>query len=126
MRPILLVAGGLVRQQRWYVVLLLGWVGASAVIFASPRGSSPEDLMFFLHQQAVYGGALTVFLTCGALHNERRSRRILGVLSKAVTRAQYLCGLFVGSLAISAMYCVATAIASAAMAPSVAFTPEFA
>jgi hypothetical protein len=55
-------------------------------------------------------------MTSGAIFNERRSRRIVAVLAKAVERSEYLGGLLLGSLAISAVYCIATALAATWMA----------
>jgi hypothetical protein len=109
MRPVLLIAANFIRIQRWYVVLLLIWVFGSAAVFglaASPP--SRDDLLFYLRQQAAYAVALSLLTAAGAIHNDRRSRRILAVLSKAVERRQYIAGLLVGSLAIAAFYCVAT------------------
>src|SRR5919109_4551850 len=109
MRPVILIAANFLRTQRWYVVLLLIWVFGSAAVFglaASPP--SREDLLFYLRQQAAYAVALSLLTAAGAIHNDRRSRRILAVLSKAVERGQYIAGLLVGSLAIALVYCVAT------------------
>jgi ABC-type transport system involved in multi-copper enzyme maturation permease subunit len=68
-----------------------------------------DDLLFYVRQQTAYGLALSLLMTSGALFNERRSRRILAVLSKALERGEYLGGLLLGTLGISALYCFATA-----------------
>jgi hypothetical protein len=49
--------------------------------------------------------AFSVFFGGSAIYNERRSRRILGVLSKALSRQQYLSGLVLGVTIASAVYC---------------------
>jgi hypothetical protein len=109
MRPVLLIAGNFIRIQRWYVVLLLIWVFGSAAVFGLAASQpSREDLLFYLRQQAAYAVALSLLTAAGAIHNDRRSRRILAVLSKAVERRQYIAGLLVGSLAIALFYCAAT------------------
>jgi ABC-type transport system involved in multi-copper enzyme maturation permease subunit len=52
----------------------------------------------------------SAFLAANAIHNERRSRRILLVLSKAVSRGEYLLGLLVATITMSAVYAVLFAI----------------
>jgi hypothetical protein len=109
MRPVALIAANFIRIQRWYVLLLLIWVLGSAAVFGLAASEpSREDLLFYLRQQAAYAVALSLLTAAGAIHNDRRSRRILAVLSKAVERRQYIAGLLLGSLAITFVYCVAT------------------
>ena len=107
MRPALLIAANFLREHRWAVVLLLGWAIASGAAAAFTVGNEQDDALFFLKQQAVYSVFFTVFLAASALHNQRRSRRILAVLSKGIERSQYLGGLMLGFLAVSAMYSAA-------------------
>jgi MFS family permease len=66
---------------------------------------SREDVLIIFKQLAVYGVAFAVFFGGSALHNDRRSRRILAVLSKAVGRKQYLCGLLTGIALALSLYC---------------------
>ena len=49
----------------------------------------------------------SIFFGGSAIYNERRSRQILGVLSKAVGRQQYLSGLVLGVTIACALYCFA-------------------
>ncbi len=87
MKPILLIALNFVREQRWPIFVLLLWVVLLAVVglFADlPR--ERDDLLFIFKQIAIYVIAFSVFFGASAIYNERRSRRILGVLSKAVGR----------------------------------------
>lgn len=111
MRAMWLIAANLLREQRWPLLILLLWVFGSSVI--SGLGSerpAPEDVLFFVKTQAVYGVAFTAFMAASAIHNERKSRRILSVLSKGIHRAQYIGGLLEGVLVASAGYCLAMGV----------------
>jgi len=107
-KPVLLIAINFVREQRWPIlvmllsVLLLAFLGLTTG--AAGRG---DDLLFVFKQVAVYFVAFSVFFGCSAIYNERRSRRILSVLSKAVSRQQYLSGLVLGITIACAIYCFA-------------------
>jgi len=106
MTPVLLIAANFLREQRWPLIILLLWVaGSSAVVGAPGVAADREDVLFFLKQQAVYGVAVTTFLAASAIYNERRSRRILAVLSKGIERAQYIGGLLVGVFLVAGIYC---------------------
>jgi ABC-type transport system involved in multi-copper enzyme maturation permease subunit len=108
MMPVVLIAGNFVREQRWVVVLLLVWVfGIGLLTGVAGARVSEDDLLFFLKQQAIYGMSLASFLAATAVHNERRSRRILAVLSKAIRRSEYLAGLLLAVVGILAVYCLA-------------------
>jgi ABC-type Na+ efflux pump permease subunit len=50
---------------------------------------------------------VVAFLASSAIHNEKRSRRIVGVLSKSVSRMQYLLALLLGSAGFAAVYALA-------------------
>jgi hypothetical protein len=109
MRPVLLIALNYVREQRWALILLIAWVVFSAGLVSYERMAA-EDALFFSKQQAIYGVALSAFLAASAIHNDRRSRRILTVLAKGICRAQYLGGLIVGLLIAIGIYCVVMGI----------------
>jgi ABC-type transport system involved in multi-copper enzyme maturation permease subunit len=118
MRPSLLIAANFLREQRWVLVALV----ASVIVLSSlanwDRGATAlEDVLYFLKQQALYGVAFAVFLASAAIHNDRRSRRILAVLSKGVERGEYLAGLLLGVWAASFIYCVAMALAGVVVFP---------
>lgn len=68
-------------------------------------GQSQEDTLFMMRSTSMYGLAFAGLLAASALNNERRSRRILAVLSKGIGRGQYLAGLLTGVLLASAVYC---------------------
>ncbi len=119
MRPVVLIAGNFLREQRWFVLVLLVWVFGSAALFGLDERLSRDDALFFLRQQAAYAVALPVLIAAGAIHQERRSRRILAVLSKAVERGQYLAGLLLGSASLGVIAAVSVCIAGWWMAARV-------
>lgn len=108
MKPTLLIAGNFVREQRWPLLFLVLWVVGIGVVAAfSARAGEVDDVLFFVKQQAFYGIAFTTFLASAAVHTERKSRRILGVLSKGISRTQYLAGLILGVFIVAAAYIAA-------------------
>ena len=97
MKPVLLIAINFAREQRWPILTLLLWVLLLAFLgLVTDIHRQREDLLFVFKQDAIYVLAFSVFFGGSAIYNERRSRRILGVLSKAVGRQQYLSGLVLG------------------------------
>ena len=108
MKPVLLIAINFAREQRWPILTLLLWVLLLAFLgLVTDIHRQREDLLFVFKQDAVYVLAFSVFFGGSAIYNERRSRRILGVLSKAVGRQQYLSGLVLGVTIACAIYCFA-------------------
>jgi hypothetical protein len=112
-RGALLIAGNFVRENRWPVLLLILWGVGSGIAAAMSVGSSLDDALFFLKQQAVYSVFFTVFLSASALYNQRRSRRILAVLSKGIERYEYLAGIVIGFSGISLLYSIALGLTGA-------------
>jgi ABC-type transport system involved in multi-copper enzyme maturation permease subunit len=105
-KPVLLIAVNFVREQRWPIFVLLLWVLLLAflgLVTDIPR--EREDLLFIFKQVAVYVVAFSIFFGGSAIYNERKSRRILAVLSKAVARQQYLSGLILGVTIACGIYC---------------------
>ena len=108
MKPVLLIAINFAREQRWPILTLLLWVLLLAFLgLVTDVHRDREDLLFVFKQDAVYVLAFSVFFGGSAIYNERRSRRILGVLSKAVGRQQYLSGLVLGVTIACGVYCFA-------------------
>ena len=111
MRAILLIAVNFVREQRWPIFVLLLWVLLLAFLgLIADIQRQREDLLFIFKQVAVYVVVFSVFFGGSAIHNERKSRRILAVLSKAVGREQYLSGLVLGVTIACTIYCFALGI----------------
>lgn len=100
---IALLAYAYVRQNRWFllVLALYPWIFVVLLLFAGRR-SSLEEFGVMLVQEAFYGAMIAGFSSTAALRNEQRSRRMQGVLAKAVSRAEYLMGFVVG---IAVMAC---------------------
>lgn len=108
MKPVGLIAVNFAREQRWPILTLLLWVLLLAFLgLVTDIHRQREDLLFVFKQDAIYVLAFSVFFGGSAIYNERRSRRILGVLSKAVGRQQYLSGLVLGVTIACALYCFA-------------------
>ena len=108
MKPVLLIAINFAREQRWPMLTLLLWVLLLAFLgLVSDIHRQREDLLFVFKLDAVYVSAFSIFFGGCAIYNERRSRRILAVLSKAVGRQQYLSGLVLGVTMACAVYCFA-------------------
>lgn len=103
--PTLLIAINFVRENRWPILLLLLWIALSAAVFGgSGQRVAIDDLVFYVRQQALYIVVFTAFLASTAVHNERKSRRVLLVLSKAIGRGQYLLSLLLGALLVATVY----------------------
>jgi ABC-type Na+ efflux pump permease subunit len=109
-----LIAVNFLRENRWAIVLLMVWAFGSGIGAVLSVHSSLDDAMFFLHQQAAYSVFFSVFLAASAIYNQRRSRRILAVLSKGISRTEYLGGIVLGFMAVSAMYTFALILTGAA------------
>ncbi len=108
MMAVVSIALNFVRENRWPVAILLMWIAFTAVAtsgFGRER-VAVDDVVFFVQQQAVYICGFGAFLAANAIHNERKSRRILLVLSKAVSRGEYLLALLLGTLAMTVVYAV--------------------
>jgi ABC-type transport system involved in multi-copper enzyme maturation permease subunit len=107
MRPVLLIAQNFAREQRWPLFFLLLWVlgWATFGIFEDPR-SGPDDVLMIFRQLAVYSVTFGVFFGSSAIQADQRSRRILAVLSKGISRGQYIFGLLSGIALVLGVFCV--------------------
>lgn len=111
MRQIRLIAINFVREQRWPILVLMLWILVFSVLgLVVDLRRSREDILFLYKQIAVYGIAFAVFFGASAIHNERKTRRILSVLSKSVGRGQYISGLLGGIILAVGIYCFAMAV----------------
>ncbi len=105
MRTVLLLAVNFVREQRLITALLVAYALLASLFFGLFREASLEDMSFIVKQLVVYAIFFSGFIAVSAIHNERKSRRVLSVLSKAVSRVQYIAGLLVGVQAVIWVYC---------------------
>lgn len=102
---ILLIATAFVWQNRWLLMAFVCWpVLLGAFTWSPHRVANPADVTEVVQQELFYGLAVIAFLASSAIHNERRSRRIVTILSKAVSRSQYLLALLLGALVFAAAY----------------------
>ncbi len=104
MKPVWLIATNFLREHRWPVLILFAWIALTALGAAGfgRQRVAPDDVVFYLQQQTIYICVVTAFLAADAIHNERKSRRILLVLSKAVSRGQYLLAIVTGASVMAA------------------------
>jgi hypothetical protein len=99
-----LIALNFVRQQRIVAYIFLAWVVGFGVIFGLWGGGDSGDVLALFQQQAAYGVVYTLFLAASSVQGERRSRRILAVLSKGIHRSEYIAGLMLGSVLMTLLY----------------------
>jgi len=102
---IVLIAINFVREQRWPILVLMLWIVVLSLLglFIESRVAR-EDVLFIFKQGAVYGVVFAVFFGGSAIHNERKTRRILAVLSKSVGRGEYVSGLLAGIALSTGIY----------------------
>jgi ABC-type transport system involved in multi-copper enzyme maturation permease subunit len=111
MRAIGLIAVNFVREQRWPILVLMIWVVLLAVLgLVLDLQRARNDVLFVFKQLGVYGVAFAVFFGASAIHNERKTRRILAVLSKGVSRSQYISGLLFGIMLAVAIFSVSMGV----------------
>ena len=104
MRAVLLIGANFMVEHRWMQLILLLYVllmsGTTVV-----GGAKREDIIVLTRMMAVYGVGFAAVMASATVHNDRRTRRILSVLSKGITRGQYLAGAILGILLGTAAYC---------------------
>jgi ABC-type transport system involved in multi-copper enzyme maturation permease subunit len=110
MKAVLLIAINYVREQRWPIFVLLLWILLLAFLGLGDVSRQREDLLFIFKQVAVYVIVFSIFFGGSAIYNERKTRRILAVLSKAVSRQRYISGLMLGVIMACAIYCLSLGI----------------
>ena len=103
MRQVLLLGVNFVRTQ-WLILLLMSlYLISISGVFA--YNQEVQEARFFLRLHTFYLMAMALMVAAPAVHAERRSRRIVAVLSKGIHRWQYLGGILCGSAMISAIFC---------------------
>ncbi len=100
MNCVFLIAANFVREQRLIALLLAAYAIAATLFFGLAHDTALDDMAFVTKQQIIYAVLFSGFIAVSAIHNERKTRRLLLVLSKSITRAQYIAGLLVGVQAI--------------------------
>ena len=106
MRPVTLIAANFLREHRWPVLILFAWIVLTAATAGDFGKGRPvkDDVIFYCQQQAIYICVFSAFLAADAIHNERKSRRILLVLSKAISRREYLLAVILGTCTMAVAY----------------------
>lgn len=105
-RPIWMIALNFVREQRWPILVLqLSVLGLAGLGLLTDFRHDREDLLVMFKQLGLYGVAFSIFFGGSAIYNERRSRKILAVLGKGVTRRDYLSGLLLGVMLAAGLFC---------------------
>lgn len=111
MRQVRLIAINFAREQRWPILVLMLWVVVlNFTGLFKQLQTSGDDVLFLFKQVAAYGLAFAVFFGASAIHNERKTRRILSVLSKSVGRQEYIAGLLCGIVFALSIFCFAMAL----------------
>jgi hypothetical protein len=105
-RPIVLIAGNFAREQRWPLFFLLLWVLGWALVGLVDPERGPEDALMIFRQLAVYSVTFGVFFGSSAIQSDQRSRRVLAVLSKGISRSQYILGLLAGMAIVLGVFCL--------------------
>jgi hypothetical protein len=92
------IAWHLLWANRWLWLLLVLWPwGMAAIFLIGGLHPSSEDIAVVFTQQSIYGLVLVGFSGGALLGNEQRSRRIVLVLSRAVSRRQYFGALWLAA-----------------------------
>jgi ABC-type transport system involved in multi-copper enzyme maturation permease subunit len=107
MRQVILIAINFVREQRWPILMLMLWV---VILSCVGLVVSPHRFLVIFKQSAVYVVLFAGFFGASAIHNERKTRRILAVLSKGVARWQYISGLLAGIVLATGIYCISIGV----------------
>lgn len=105
------IARQLLWANRWLWLLLVLWPwGMAAVLLIGGIQPEHEDIAALFEQQSVYGLAVVAFTGGALLGNEQRSRRIVLVLSRAVSRRQYLASLWLAAFVPLVLYALDLAL----------------
>jgi len=102
MRAVLLIAMNYARMQ-WVTILVMTvyLVGIAGVFNLNQQS---QEVLFFVRSQPLYVLFVGFMLAIPAIQTDRKSRRLLAVLSKGIHRWQYLGGLLCGCGMITATF----------------------
>jgi len=102
MRPILLIAFNFARMQ-WLTLLIMA-VYLVGIAGAFALNQQNQEVLFFLRSQPLYVMFMALMLAIPAIQTDRKSRRLLAVLSKGIHRSQYLGGIICGCAFITSVF----------------------
>lgn len=101
------IARRILRQNRWLFLFLFLWPWAMSALLLVPSGTTSHgDILSMLREECFYGLALVAFTGSAQLGTEQRSRRIASVLSRAVSRREYLFALLSAAWIPLALYAI--------------------
>jgi len=103
MRVIVLLGWNFLRTQWIALAVMTAYIAGIGGVFRTHV--TPADILFFLRWHAGYAVFLATMMAIPALQMERKTRRILAVLSKGIHRWQYLGGLLCGCAMAAALFC---------------------
>lgn len=103
MRAIFLLGVNFVRTQWIALAIMTVYILGIGALFR--LRVHPGDVLFFLRWHAGYAVFLATMMAVPALQMERKTRRILAVLSKGIHRWQYIGGLLLGCAMAAAVFC---------------------
>jgi ABC-type transport system involved in multi-copper enzyme maturation permease subunit len=104
MTAVWLIAANFVREQRWFILLMVTYITGITALLALVEKHDADSLIVF-KQEAGYGLFFAVVIAAAVFQNERKTRRIIAVLSKAVARREYVAGVIVGvTLTVATFY----------------------
>jgi ABC-type transport system involved in multi-copper enzyme maturation permease subunit len=110
MRIIFILGTNFLRTQWIVVLVMLAYViGINSFLVWNVQR---DEVLVFLRIQGIYAISFVLLTAIPAIHSERKSRRILTVLSKGIERWQYLGGLLCGCMMISALFCLLVGLAA--------------
>jgi hypothetical protein len=111
MTKVFLIATNHLRDQRWILTTMFAYaIGMSIVMGAVSGRPTADDTRFFVEQQMWFSVLFSVFLATAAVNTDMRTRRMLGILSKAVERWQYLLGILTSISMAIGTYCAVVAL----------------
>ena len=92
-------------HQRLILAIFATWiVGFDLALVVAGGAHEQNDFGAMYQQQSIWGIIFVVFLASSLLKQERDSRRVLGVLSKGISRFEYLGGQIAGIGLLAAIY----------------------
>lgn len=109
MRAVFLIGANLVLEQRWPLLILMAYVLFFTGLTLFGGSATAGDVLALTRMLAAYGVLVGAMMASAIVHNDRRTRRILSVLSKGITRAQYLAGAIAGIMMGLLVYSVIVA-----------------
>lgn len=113
MRAILIIGMNFLRTQALTVLIMVTYLAGMAAVFLHNQRS--QEARFFLQLHSFYVIFIAMVVAVPAVYTERRSRRIVAVLSKGIHRWEYLGGILCGCAMISAIFCALVAGISLAL-----------